>query len=295
MALAKTGDLVLLVSEDQKRYLIKLNPDHEWQCHKGAIPHRELIGRPLGRTVYTQHGFALLALEPSANDLIQNLPRTTQIIYGKDAAQINLKLNLFPGRTVVEAGTGSGGLTLLMARAVMPAGHIYSYETRPETFEMAQSNLAELDLLPFVTLYNEDISAGFHEQDVDACFLDVREPWLYLDHVSNALKQSGFFGALVPTTNQISQLVAGLQARPYGDIAIEEILQRNYKPVPARLRPEDRMLAHSAYLVFARKIAQDDVSLTWLDDKRRRSYRGKQAMLDDVRPVDDRPLWQKLP
>src|SRR5512135_882304 len=162
MSVAREGDVVLLVSQDRKRYLIRLKAGEAFYSHRGSIEHSALIGQPLGRTVYTQHSYAYLALEPSTNDLIQDLPRATQIIYGKDAAQIALRLNLYPGRTVVEAGTGSAGLTLVLARAVMPSGRVFSYETRPDTFEMAQSNLTELELAPYVTLYNEDISSGFH-------------------------------------------------------------------------------------------------------------------------------------
>ena len=280
MSVARTGDFVLLISPEHKRYLIKLEPGMGFHSHRGIIQHDALIGQPLGRTVQTQYGYAYLALEPSTDDLIQELPRATQIIYGKDAAQIALRLSLYPGRRVVEAGTGSGGLTLLMARAIMPSGRVYSYETRPETCLMAQNNLDQLGLLPYVTLYNEDIANGFHEKDADACFLDVREPWLFLDHAWNVLKGSGFFGSLVPTTNQVVELVAGLQARPFGDVSVEEVLIRPWKPVPGRLRPEDRMLAHSAFLVFARKLASGDpaLSISWEPEKKRRSYLAKQAM-----------------
>jgi tRNA (adenine57-N1/adenine58-N1)-methyltransferase catalytic subunit len=288
MSVARAGDLVLLVSQDRKRYLIKLTAGEAFYSHRGSVEHDALIGQPLGRTYYTQHDYAYLALEPSASDLLQDLPRSSQIIYGKDAAHILLRLNLYPGRTVVEAGTGSGGLTLVMARAVMTAGHIYSYETRPESYEMARNNLAELELLPYVTLYNKDIADGFAEKEMDACFLDLREPWVFLDHAWQTLKGSGFFGALVPTTNQVSELVSGLQSRPFGDIAVEEVLMRPWKPAPARLRPDDRMLAHSAFLVFARKIAQDDVSLSWVTDKKRRTYLAKQAM-SDMPEEEERP------
>jgi tRNA (adenine57-N1/adenine58-N1)-methyltransferase len=275
---AQPGDLVLLVSADRKRYLIRLKSGEQWFSHRGSIPHDELIGQPLGRTVYTQHGYAYLALEPSLNDLIQDLPRASQIVYGKDAAQIVMRLNLYSGRTILETGTGSGALTLVLARAVMPSGRVFSYETRPEAFEMARKNLDDAGVLPYVTLYNEDISGGFHETGVDACFFDLREPWLFLDHAWSVLKGSGFFGALVPTTNQVSQLLEGLSTRPFGDIAVEEILQRSFKPVAARLRPEDRMVAHSAFLVFARKVARNDESLAWMPEKKRRAYLGKLAM-----------------
>jgi tRNA (adenine57-N1/adenine58-N1)-methyltransferase catalytic subunit len=278
MSVAREGDLVLLVSQEHKRYLIRLRAGEAFYSHRGSIEHDALIGQPLGRTVYTQHNHAYLALEPGTHDLLQDLPRASQIIYGKDAAHIVLRMNLYPGRTVVEAGTGSGGLTLVLARTVMPGGHVYSYETRPDSYEIARGNLDELDLMPYVTLYNEDISGGFHERDVDACFLDLREPWLFLDHAWDSLKGSGFFGALVPTTNQVSELVAGLQSRPFGDILVEEVMVRAYKPVPARLRPEDRMLAHSAFMIFARKIARDDESLRWVAEKRHRTYLARQAM-----------------
>jgi len=280
MSITRAGDLVLLISPEHKRYLIKLQPGGSWFSHRGSIEHDVLIGQPLGRTVNTQHGYAYLALEPSTNDLIQDMPRTTQIIYGKDAAQIVLRLNLYPGRRIIEAGTGSGGLTLLLARTVMPTGQVYSYETRPESYAMARDNLVELGVQPYVTLYNEDISAGFHETEVDACFLDVREPWLFLDQAWTTLKGSGFFGALLPTANQVSELLTGLEARPFGDIAVEEVLIRPWKPVPARLRPADRMLAHSAFLIFARKIARDDPSLklSWMPEKKQRAYLAKQVM-----------------
>ena len=121
-----------------------------------------------------------------------------------------MRLSLYPGRTVVEAGTGSAGLTMMLARSVMPGGRVYSYETRPESFTMACNNLEDLGLLPYVTLYNEDITGGFHETEVDAIFLDLREPWLFLNHAWAALKGSGFFGSLLPTVNQAELLVAGL-------------------------------------------------------------------------------------
>jgi tRNA (adenine57-N1/adenine58-N1)-methyltransferase len=148
---------------------------------------------------------------------------------------------------------------------------------------MAQENLDRLGLLPYVTLYNQDIAGGFHETDVDAVFLDLREPDMFLDQAWNALKGSGFFGALVPTINQASALIATLQTRPFGDIQMEEILVRPWKLTPGRMRPEDRMIAHSAFLVFARKIEAQDPSLGWMPDKKRRAYLGKLAMAERER------------
>jgi tRNA (adenine57-N1/adenine58-N1)-methyltransferase len=277
---AAAGDVVLLVSPDRKHYLVRLERGGQWFSHRGSVRHDDILGMPLGRTVNTQHGHAFLVLEPSTQDLVHQLPRTTQIIYSKDAAQIVMRLSLFPGRTVVEAGTGSGGLTMMLARSVMPTGHVYSYETRPESYDMAVSNLEQLGLSPYVTIHNQDISTGFHERDVDAVFLDLREPWRFLEHAWNALKGSGFFGALLPTTNQVSELLQAMPGFSFGDIAVEELLLRSWKPVAGRLRPDDRMVAHSAFLLFARKIAPGDPSLAWMPEKKRRAYLGKLAMAE---------------
>lgn len=279
-SVAQEGDVILLVSPDRRHYLLRLKPGDHWSSHLGNIPHDDIIGRPLGRTVRTQHGSAYLALEPSTHDLIHQMPRSSQIIYSKDAAQIALRLSLYPGRTIVEAGTGSAGLTLVLARSVMPTGRVYSYETRQDSFEMARDNLDQLGLLPYVTLYNEDITPGFHERDVDAVFLDLREPWLFLKNAWEALKGSGFLGVLVPTVNQVVDLLAALKGMPFGDIEVEEILIRPWKTVAERLRPDDRMIAHSAFLIFARKLEADDESLAWDSNKKRRSFMAKRAMAE---------------
>ncbi len=253
---AQPGMPVLLISPDRKVRLVHLQPGERVQTHHGIIHHDDLIGAPLGRTVQTHKGEPYLVLEPSTADLIQYLKRRTQIIYPKDAAYIVLKLNLHAGQRVIEAGTGSGGLTLAFARAVLPDGQVYTYEEREEHQALARRNLRAFGLEDHVTWHVQDIGEGFQEHDVDALFLDVRTPWEYLDHVQGALKQGGFFGALVPTVNQVSTLVNALYERGFVLVEVEELLLRKYKPVPERLRPEDRMVAHTGYLIFARTADQ---------------------------------------
>ena len=119
---AGAGDTVLLVAEDQRRVLLKLRRGGEWHTHRGIVRHDDILDQPLGRMVLTQLGHAFLVLEPSTHDLIRYIKRSTQIIFPKDAAFIVQRLNLYPGKRVIEAGTGSGGLTLALARAVMPTG-----------------------------------------------------------------------------------------------------------------------------------------------------------------------------
>jgi len=182
-----------------------------------------------------------------------------------------------PGSRVIEAGTGSGGLTLALARAVGSQGHVHSYEIRHDISQLAQKNLQALGLTDWVTFNLRDIAKGFDETGVDALFLDVRRPWGYLSPVVAALKDSGFFGAILPTTNQVVDLVSALEAKQvFGHIEVEEILVRPYKAVPARLRPMDRMIAHTGYLVFARKVSREvSQGDYWLDRKRRKFEEAK--------------------
>jgi tRNA (adenine57-N1/adenine58-N1)-methyltransferase len=254
MKVAQENDLVLLIGPRDKRFLIRLQAGASQHTHVGVIEHDALIGQPLGRQVKTHLGQRFLALEPSTHDLMMRVRRHTQIIYPKEAGYLLLKMNLYSGQRVIEAGSGSGALTLAMARAVMPNGRVYSYESRPEMQRNAIRNLQRVGLTDYVDFRIRDIAEGFEESGVDALFLDVRTPWDYLAQARQALKGGGFFGALVPTTNQVSDLVAGLERHNFGNIEVEEMLLRAYKPVPERLRPADTMVGHTGYLLFARNV-----------------------------------------
>ncbi len=254
MSQVKTNEPILLINNEGKRYLHFAQPGRSWFTNQGRIVFDELIDQPFGRVVTTDKGQPFLLLRPTTADLIRYLKRTTQIVYPKDAAQMIMELDLWDGRRLIEAGTGSGGLTLAFARAVMPHGRVYSYEARPEHQVVAQRNLEQLGLLPFVEFKVRDIVAGFDETDVDAVFLDVREAGAFVPQVEAALMEGGMFGALLPTTNQVSELLAALARGNFAEIRVEELLVRPWKPVADRLRPADRMIAHTGYLVFARKL-----------------------------------------
>jgi tRNA (adenine57-N1/adenine58-N1)-methyltransferase len=254
--IAREHDLVLLISRDDKRFIVRLAPGEDFHTHRGKIAHDDILGHPLGRVVRSHLGHPFVVLQPSTHDLIMNVSRATQIVYPKEIGYVLLKLGIGPGTRVVEAGTGSGGLTVALAYYVRPSGRVFSYETRADMQRRAAKNLAQLGLLDYVELKERDIAAGFDEHDADACFLDVREPWLYLQPAWDCLKGGGFFGSLVPTTNQVSNLLAGLERHPFADVEVCEIILRNYKPVWARLRPMDRLTAHTGYLIFARKVLE---------------------------------------
>ncbi|MCP4543314.1 MAG: tRNA (adenine-N1)-methyltransferase [Chloroflexi bacterium] len=251
---AQPDDLALLISRDRKSFIIRLKSGLQFHTHRGMVSHDDLIGTPWGTQLSTHLGHSLLFVRPSTDDLVRNLKRTTQIIYSKEAGYILMKMRIIPGSRVVEAGTGSGGLTLVFSQAVGPTGRIYSYEVRSEMQRLAQKNLELLSLSDCVEFKLRDISEGFDECDVDALFLDVPTPWDYLAQAHAALAGSGFFGCILPTTNQVSRLIGALEEANFGFVEVEELLLRAYKAVPARLRPMDRMIAHTGYLIFARAL-----------------------------------------
>jgi tRNA (adenine57-N1/adenine58-N1)-methyltransferase len=251
---AQADDVVMLISEDGKRFYIRLTPGFRQHTHQGIIDHDDLIGRSLGRKVMSTTGHTYLVLEPSLEELIRSIKRNTQIVYPKEAGRIIFKMNIYPGRRVIEAGSGSGALTLALARFVTPGGRVYSYEARLEMIDNARLNLERAGLLEAVEFKQRNIRDGFDETEVDALFLDVREPWRFLPQARSALKRSGFLGAIVPTANQVSELVAALPQYDFGGTEVEEIFIREYKPIPDRLRPADIMVGHTGYLIFARSV-----------------------------------------
>ncbi|MFN2110190.1 MAG: tRNA (adenine-N1)-methyltransferase [Anaerolineae bacterium] len=251
------GDIVLLIGKDRKESITFVEPGKEFQTHHGVLPHDTIIGRQWGESVATHLGYAYQILPPSLEQLVRSIRRATQIVYPKEIGYMLMKMNIGPGTRIIEAGTGSGGLTLALARMVMPHGHVYTYEVRPETQALAQKNLESLGLASYVTFKIRDIEEGFDEQGVDAVFLDVRTPWYYLQHVHTALKGGGFFGSLLPTTNQVAALLRHLEQPAFGYTEVEELILRPYKPVPGRLRPYDRIIAHTGYLVFARALRSE--------------------------------------
>ncbi len=252
-SLAQANDQVLMIDSDERRFLVRLLPGQQMHTHHGFIPHDAIIGQPFGTTLKTQKGYAYILLQPSTYDLVTYLKRSSQIIFPKEIGYIIVRMNIIPGARIVEAGTGSGGLTLAMARCVQPNGRIFTYEERDDMQQVARKNLERAGVLNVVEMKQRDIRAGFDERDADALFLDVREPWLFLAQAHAALKGGGFFGSLVPTTNQLSDLLQEMEnLGGWGDLEVIEIMMRHYKPVAERLRPEDRMIAHTGYLLFAR-------------------------------------------
>lgn len=254
---AAAGDLIELVGLGFKHFTFELKENGEYQTHRGVIKHNDIIGKPWGSQVFSHLGNPFYILQPALGDLLKDTPRNTQILYPKEIGFILLNMGIGPGQVVLEAGTGSGAFTTSLAFAVGTQGHIYSYEARPEMQAIAVSNLTRLGLADRVTFKIRNIVDGFDEQGVDGLFLDVPNPYDYILQARKALKPGGFFGSILPTTNQITKLLVELRRNDFAFIEVLEILLRYYKAEPERFRPTDRMVAHTGYLIFARPVIID--------------------------------------
>jgi tRNA (adenine57-N1/adenine58-N1)-methyltransferase catalytic subunit len=255
-SLAQAGDLAQLISAQNKRFLIRLEPGKDLHTHRGILKHDDLIGQTWGRRVLSHLGSPFTLLQPSLLDVLQETKRNTQIMYAKDIGFALLMMDIQPGKCVIEAGSGSGALTTALATMVGPQGRVITYEVRPEMQKLAAKNITRLGLADRVTFKLRDITEGFDETAADALFLDVPNPYDYMAQVHKALKPGGFFGSILPTANQVSMLLTALHREQFAFVEVCEIMLRHYKPVPARLRPTDRMVAHTGFLIFARPVAE---------------------------------------
>ncbi|MHB0922907.1 MAG: tRNA (adenine-N1)-methyltransferase [Bellilinea sp.] len=259
------GDLVQLVGLRHKSFIFRVAVGGKMESHRGVILHDDLIGKPWGTKVTSHLGNPFFILQPALGDLLKELPRNTQILYPKEIGFTLVTMGIGEGQRVIEAGTGSGALTCALSFAVGQTGRVFSYEVRPEMQAMAQKNLNRLGLYDRVDFKLRDIAEGFDETEIDALFLDLPNPYDYIGQVKAALKFGGFFGAILPTSNQVTRLILALRQHNFAFIDICEILLRYYKAEPERFRPVDRMVAHTGYLVFARPVLigqpEDEVTL----------------------------------
>ena len=251
---AREGDLAQLVGLTHKHFIFILKAGGDFQSHRGVVKHDDLIGKPWGTQVFSHTGAPFFLLQPSMADLLNELPRTTQILYPKDIGYILIQMGISHGQTVMEAGTGSGSMTIALANAVGSEGKVISYEQKSDVQNLAKKNLERVGLAERVDFKLRDIQEGFDETDADAFFLDVQNPFDYIPQVRNALKPGGFFCTLIPTFNQVEKTLYALRRDKFAFIEVCELLLRYYQAEPNKLRPTDRMVAHTGFLVFARRI-----------------------------------------
>lgn len=255
----RAGDRVQLTDPKGRHYTLTLETGGQYHTHRGGLAHDELIGKPEGSLVVSPVGTPYLALRPRLADYVLSMPRGAQVIYPKDAAQILMWGDVFPGARVLEAGAGSGALTCSLLQAVGPTGSVLSYEIRADHAVHADRNVRRFfgDAPPNWGLRIADIHT--HDgaaEPVDRVVLDMLAPWEQLDTVASALIPGGVLVGYVATTTQLSRLVEDLRdKRCWTEPQAWESLVRPWHVVGLAVRPEHRMQGHTAFLVTARRLA----------------------------------------
>ncbi len=252
----RPGDRVQLTDPKGRRYTLTLEAGGQYHTHRGGLPHDDLIGLPEGSVVTAATGTPYLALRPLLADYVLSMPRGAQVIYPKDAAQILMSGDIFPGARVLEAGAGSGALTCSLLRAVGERGSVLSYELRADHAEHASRNVERFfgTPPPNWTLRIDDVCE--HLGEVDRVVLDMLAPWEVLDTVAAALVPGGVLIGYVATTTQLSRLMESLrEQRCWTEPLASESLVRPWHVVGLAVRPEHRMIGHTAFLVVARRLA----------------------------------------
>ncbi len=251
---AREGDLVELTGIRKGYFIFRIEKGKELQTHRGIIAHDDLIGKEWGSEILSHMDKPFYLYPVTLSGMIKNTRRNTQILYPKDIGYILITLGIGPGSTVIEAGSGSGGLTQALAFYVGDSGHVYSYECRQQMIDLAKKNLTLIGLQDRVDFKMRDIIEGFDEENIDAMFLDLPTPQDYIQQVKKALRPGGSLGCILPTANQVIRLLNALRRNDFSFIDVCEIMLRYYQPEENRFRPTDRMVAHTGYLIFARSI-----------------------------------------
>ena len=255
------NDPVLFIDRKGRRYLKILRAGQKIII-RGEIRPEELFGVEEGSRVKLSTGEHFLVLRPTYADLIPHLPRAAQVIYPKDTGPLLVWGDAYPGATVIEGGVGAGAFTIALLRAVGPHGRVISYELREDFAARARRNVAAFfGEAPNWELKLRDLYEGFDETGVDRLFLDLPEPGRALGVVARSLRPGGVFVSYVPTALQLKDTVETLQARTdFGEIESFETLLRNWHVKGMSVRPVHRMVAHSAFIIIARRLSDSDAT-----------------------------------
>jgi tRNA (adenine57-N1/adenine58-N1)-methyltransferase len=266
------GDRVQLTDAKGRHYTMLLSPGGEFHTHRGAIAHDEVIGLPEGSLVKSTNGDPFLVLRPLLVDYVMSMPRGAQLIYPKDAAQIVLEGDIFPGARVLEAGAGSGALTCSLLRAVGPDGRVISYEVRDDHAEHARRNVETFSggvPANWQLVLSDVVDTDLPDGSVDRVVLDMLAPWEVLDTVARVLVAGGVLIVYLATVTQLSKTVEALRDHQcWTEPRSWETLQRGWNVVGLAVRPQHNMRGHTGFLVSARRLAPGTVTPTPLRRKR---------------------------
>jgi len=252
------GERVLLLDQRGRRYLVKLRAGETWHSHGGGVPHDLLIGSEEGLVVRSATGMEFRVFRPRMTDFVLKMPRGAQVVYPKDVGAILVEADIFPGARVLEAGTGSGALTMALCRATGPEGRVVSYELRPEFRAKAAQNIETyLGKLPsWLALRDGDVrEVASTGETFDRVVLDLPEPWEILESLSSVLPPGGIVCGYLPTTIQIQQLVLALEQQGYEHLETFEILHRSWHVTTRSVRPDHRMVGHTGFITIGRRVS----------------------------------------
>ncbi len=252
------GDRVQLTDPKGRMHTITLAEGKEFHTHKGSIPHDELIGASEGTVLTTTGGVTYLALRPLLADYVLSMPRGAAVVYPKDAGQVVHMADVFPGAHVVEAGVGSGALTMALLRAVGDEGVVSSYERRSDFADIARTNVEDFfgGPHPAWRLTVGDLAESLDDSDVDRVVLDMLAPWECLDAVSRVLVPGGVLIVYVATATQLSRTAEALREHgTFTEPQAWESLVRGWHLEGLAVRPEHRMVGHTGFLVTSRRLA----------------------------------------
>ncbi len=267
------GDRIQLTDPKGKLYSFTITPGKEWHTHKGWIVHDELIGIPEGSVVSTTAGLKFTAFKPLLADYVLTMPRGATIVYPKDAAMIVGLADIYPGARVLEAGVGSGALTISLLRAVGPDGKVNSIERRADFAENAHSNISNYfgEKPANWSLSVGDLQDQNFESEYDRVVLDMLAPWECVDLAARALRPGGVFLAYVATTTQLSVTAEALKDDGrFTEPESSETIVRGWHHEGLAVRPQQRMIGHTGFLIQSRRMAPGVEVLA----RRRRSAKG---------------------
>ena len=255
------GQRIHLVDKKDRHYALTLRTGDVFQLSGEKIAHDELIGKLDGTMVELSTGKPMLAIYPTLAEYSVKMPRGAQVIYPKDLAMITIWADVYPGARVLEAGVGSGSLTMALLRAVGEKGSVVSYEVREDFSKTAVKNIERyMGDVPQFRLRQDDIFEGIKDEDLgeglfDRVVLDLSEPWRVVPHAAQGLRSGGLYLSFVPTIPQVMQTVQALEnTQEFGMIDTFETLLRTWNIKGRSVRPDHRMVAHSGFITVARKI-----------------------------------------
>lgn len=264
----QAGQRVQLTDRKGRPSTITLRHGGEWHTHQGVLRHEVLIGQPEGIVVANDADHVYQVLRPLLNDFVLSMPRGATVVYPKDSAQIVQVADVFPGAHVVEAGVGSGALSLSLLRAVGDQGLVHSYERREDFAEIARGNVEAFfgQEHPGWEVHIGDMQDEVPLREpaggVDRVVLDMLAPWECLDAVRHALAPGGVWVSYVATVTQLSRLAEAIRAcGGFTEPEAHETMLRTWHLDGLAVRPDHRMVAHTGFLLSARRLADDQTPL----------------------------------